>query len=267
MISNSQKFYDLHFIFRENSIILQDSSLPDESVMQKCLKMNVASDWFSEPEYNYSAMLLESETPNPAGCTDIPLREFFHLFREKEISGLKINFLAARARGLLHFKQEKRFCAKCGGTLHDDPNFTARTCAKCSKQYFPQLEPAVITLVSRKNEIGAEELLLARHKNRNDGMFSCIAGFVEIGETIENAVKREILEETNLKVKNIRYVGSQAWPFPDQLMLAFRAEYESGSIKIQESEIAEANWFTRENLPLIPSPGSVAYNLIHGDFN
>lgn len=277
MISNQMNvFCEIHFIFRENSILLQGDSLPDESVVRKCLEMNVAEDWFAEMEYGYSAMILEKDTPNPAGCTDIPLREFFHKMRRieriddyvsftdetKKISGAELAGLAARARGLLNFKNDKRFCAKCGAPLKDDEYFTARTCIHCGKQYFPQLEPAIITLVSK-----GDEILLAQHKNRGDGMYSCIAGFVEMGETIENAVKREVLEETGLKVKNIRYVGSQAWPFPDQLMLAFRAEYESGEITIQEEELKDAQWFKREKLPKVPGPGSVAHNLINGDFD
>ena len=277
MISNQMNvFCEIHFIFRENSIILQGEKLPDEAIVRKCLEMNVAEDWFAELEFGYSALLLEKDTPNPKGCTDIPLREFFHKMKgikrindfismtdeRKKISGAELAGLAARARGLLNFKRDKRFCAKCGAPLHDDPYFTARTCTNCKKQYFPQLEPAIITLVSR-----GDEILLARHKNRNDDVYSCIAGFVEMGETIENAVRREVLEETGVKIKNIRYVGSQAWPFPDQLMLAFRAEYESGEIKIQEDELKDAQWFKKTTLPNVPKPGSVAHNLINGEFD
>ena len=276
MISNQMNvFCEIHFIFRENSILLQGEKLPDESVVRRCLEMNVAEDWFAELEYGYSALLLEKDTPNPAGCTDIPLREFFHKMRgidrladlisftdeNKKMSGAELSGLAARARGLLNFKHDKRFCSKCGAPLKDDLYFTARTCTHCKRQYFPQLEPAIITLVSR-----GDEILLACHKNRNTDVYSCIAGFVEMGETIENAVKREVLEETGITVKNIRYVGSQAWPFPDQLMLAFRAEYESGEITIQEDELKDARWFKRETLPKVPGPGSVAHNLINGEF-
>ena len=277
MISNQMNvFCEIHFIFRENSILLQGNSLPDEGIVRKCLELNVAEDWFAELEYGYSALLLEKDSPDPAGCQAISLREFFHKVKalerindfvsytdeSKKISGAELAGLAARARGLLHFKNDKRFCAKCGAPLKDDVYFTARTCIQCGKQYFPQLEPAIITLVNK-----GDEILLARHKNRNDEVYSCIAGFVEMGETIENAVYREVLEETGLKVKNIRYVGSQAWPFPDQLMLAFRAEYENGTIKIQEDELLDARWFSRDSLPKTPPPGSVAYKLINGDFD
>ena len=276
MISNQMNlFCEIHFIFRENSIILTGNSLPDEHTVRRCLEMNVAEDWFAELEYGYSALLLEKDAPNPAGCIDIPLREFFHKVKKierinefmsftdetKKISGVELAGLAARARGLLNFKNQKRFCAKCGAPLADDPYFTARTCTQCKTQYFPQLEPAIIVLVNK-----GEQILLAKHR-RNTTFYSCLAGFVEIGETIEHAVYREVLEETGIKVKNIRYVGSQSWPFPDQLMLAFRAEYDSGEITVQEEEILEAQWFSRNNLPQVPGPGSVAYNLIAGEFD
>lgn len=276
MISNQMNvFCEIHFVFRGNSIILQGESLPDDAVVRKCFEMNVAEDWFAELEYGYSALLLEKDTPNPAGCIDMPLRDFFHKMKgierindfisitdeTKNISGSELAGLAARARGLLNFKQDKRFCSKCGAPLIDDLFFTARTCTHCNKQYFPQLEPAIITLINK-----GDEILLARHKKRNDGVYSCIAGFVEMGETIENAVHREVLEETGIKIKNVRYVGSQSWPFPDQLMLAFRAEYDSGEIKIQEDELTDVQWFNWKKLPKVPGPGSVAYNLIHGMF-
>jgi NAD+ diphosphatase len=261
MISNQLNYFcEIHFIFRENTILLQGGALPDESIMRKCLEHNIACDWFAESDHNYSAVLLERDAPNPSGCDELQLREFFWKMRgspEKEL----ISSLAARARGLFNFRSQKRYCSMCGGALRDDEHFTARTCVQCGHLFFPQLEPAVIVLISRGNEI-----LLARHKNRNDDMYSCIAGFVELGETIEECVHREIMEETSLTVKDVRYVASQAWPFPDQLMLAFRAEYENGEIKVQEEEIREAHWFRRNSLPHIPGPGSVAYNLIMGEF-
>ena len=277
MISNQMNlFCETHFIFRENFIILQGDKLPDDTVMRKCLEHNAASDWFAETDYGYSAILLEKDSPNPAGCKEIPLREFFHEMNNvkmlgpfesargdnKFISGHQLVCLASRARGLLNFRSTKRYCAKCGGVLQDDNLFTARTCVLCGKQYFPQIEPAIIVLVSK-----GDELLLARHKNRNDDVYSCLAGFVETGETIEQTVRREVFEEVGIKIKDVRYVGSQSWPFPDQLMLAFRAEYESGEITNQEDELKDAAWFSRDKLPKVPGPGSVAHNLINGKFD
>ena len=97
-------------------------------------------------------------------------------------------------------------------------------------------------------------------------MYTCIAGFMEAGESAENAVKREVKEEVGLNIKNIRYRGSQSWPFPDQLMLGFTAEYESGELKLQKEEIADAQWFDRDNCPSSPKPGSIAYRLIHEEY-
>ncbi len=253
-------FLSSHFIFSGNSIIVQgeDNSLPDELVLKKCFDLNVAADWFNDEEYNFTAVELERGCPVPAGCSEIPLRQFFWENTEKSDSVKK----AARAKCLLNFRRDKRFCSFCGKPLKDDSLFTARTCTFCKKQFFPQLEPAVIVLIHKEDKI-----LLAHHKNRSDGIYSCIAGFVEAGETIEETVVREIKEETGLTVKNIRYAGSQSWPFPDQLMLAFECEWERGEIKIQEEELSDAQWFDRKNLPPLPNPGSVAYNLIHSMWN
>ena len=107
--------------------------------------------------------------------------------------------------------------------------------------------------------------MLARHVQRNQDIYACIAGFMEAGESAEQAVKREILEETGIKVKNICYKGSQSWPFPAHLMLAFTAEYESGEIKIQPDELSDAQWFNIHDNPATPPPGSIAYKLIHNE--
>lgn len=256
LVSNKLTFFlKGHFIFCGNRIILQNGQLPDEGVLAKCLELNVASDWFNDEEYDFTAVELEKDCPVPAGCEEIPLREFFWEQRQTPSVITK----ASRARGLLNFRKTKRFCSCCGFPLKDDEHLVARVCTNCDRQYFPQIEPAVIILVRK-----GEKILLAEHQNRNDGVFSCIAGFVEAGETIEQTVVREVREETGLTVKNVRYAGSQSWPFPDQLMLAFYCEWERGEIQVQMEELKQAQWFDKENLPKIPAPGSVAYNLIHG---
>ncbi|MBP5284108.1 MAG: NAD(+) diphosphatase [Treponema sp.] len=259
MISNiHDNSPEFRFILHENNIVLQNGNLPDEQVLRKCLMMNAASDWFAEKELGYAALSLEDESPLPAGCEEVPLRQFFF-----ENSGdERIAGLSARAKTLFAFRRDKRFCSRCGGQLNDDRKFTARYCVKCRKLYFPQLEPAVIVVVRKDDEI-----LLENHLNRNDGVYSCIAGFVEAGESAEHAVHREVLEETGIKVKNLRYIKSQAWPFPDQLMLGFMCEYESGEIKVQQDELRSAGWFSKNQLPKIPSPGSVAYSLINEALN
>ncbi|MBQ9630290.1 MAG: NAD(+) diphosphatase, partial [Treponema sp.] len=143
--------------------------------------------------------------------------------------------------------------------LIDDKNLVARNCSSCKAQYFPRIEPCVIVLISK-----GDKILLARHKERNQNIYTCIAGFIELGESIEQAVLREIREELGIEIQNLRYVGSQGWPFPDQLMLAFRAEYKSGKIKVQEDELYEARWFLKSELPPFAKRGSIGYKLISG---
>lgn len=184
------------------------------------------------------------------------LREYFFKNEEEKSAPL------FRAKHISEWVQKMKFCPSCASSLGFHTELSALECSSCKKIYFPRIEPCVIVAVFNKEG----KILLARHKNRDTKIYACIAGFIEAGESAEMAVHREVFEETGLKIKNVTYKGSQSWPFPDQLMLAFTAEYESGTIKIQESEITEASWFSLDNLPLSPNPGSVAYKLIHGLF-
>src|SRR5574344_1402244 len=281
-ISNQNNYFcENHFVFMDNFILLEGvadgsplsaANLPSEKTVRRCLDNQFVSDWYAEPELNYSALMMETDCPIPSGCVFIPLRQFFWDSKTdtEKASGTPspIASLAARAHGLLLWRSKMRYCPICGAGLHDDPEFTARKCISCGKQYFPRIEPAIIVLVSRKSTAfpNEEEILLARHVQRNTDVYSCIAGFVELGESLEQCVAREVREETSLEIKNIKYVGSQTWPFPDQLMLAYTAEYDSGEISVQEEELSEAKWFRRSELPSIPKAGSVAYNLIYDHF-
>lgn len=166
---------------------------------------------------------------------------------------------AARALGLINWHNTTRFCSRCGGPLADHPKEIAKVCAACAITTYPRISPAIIVLVHREGKI-----LLARHAARNQDVYACLAGFVEHGETLEECVSREVFEETGLKLKNIRYAGSQSWPYPDQFMVAFNADWASGEIRTDPAEILEARWFDPSNLPAMPMPGTVAWRLIHG---
>ena len=134
-------------------------------------------------------------------------------------------------------------------------------CPSCGLLAFPRLAPAMITLVTRGS--GADsEALLARGAAFNLPMYSCLAGFVEPGESLEGAVVREVREEVGIDIRNPRYWGSQPWPFPHSLMVGFRAEYESGDIVCDPVEIVAANWYRRDDLPQIPPGISIARKLI-----
>jgi NAD+ diphosphatase len=174
--------------------------------------------------------------------------------------------IAGRAVQLVEWDRTHRFCGRCGTAteLSSTPNERARKCPACSLLAFPRLAPAVIVLVERTAADGTPEALLAQGRNFGMRMYSTLAGFVEPGETIEEAVRREVREEVGVELADVNYVASQSWPFPHSLMLGFRATWASGEIRIDEREIADARWFRADDLPPIPGRISIARRLIDG---
>jgi NAD+ diphosphatase len=171
---------------------------------------------------------------------------------------------AGRAVQIVEWARTHRFCGRCGEPTELAANERAMRCPACSLMAFPRLAPAMITLVTRGDPGPDQEALLARGVQWTVPMFSCLAGFVEPGESLESAVIREVHEEVGVTVANPRYQGSQPWPFPHSLMIGFRADYESGEIVCDPTEIAEANWYRRDDLPMIPPGISIARKLIDG---
>jgi len=168
-----------------------------------------------------------------------------------------IFLLAGRAIQLITWDKNHQFCGKCGSFTETADQEMAKICPSCGHMDFPRLSPAVITAIVKDGKI-----LMAKHSYGLKDRYSLIAGFVEPGETIEEAVERETEEEVGVKVKNIKYSSSQSWPFPHSLMLGFTAEYESGEIKVDEKEILDAKWFSAEEIPPLPSKMSIASELI-----
>ncbi len=165
--------------------------------------------------------------------------------------------LAARAKQLLSWDIESRFCGRCGTPTQLTERELAKRCPACSHVEYPRIAPAIMCLVRR-----GKELLLARSARFKAGMYSALAGFVESGESVEACVHREVLEETGIRVCNLRWFASQAWPYPNSLMLAFHADYLSGEISPQVDEIEDARWFSLDALPELPAPVSIAARLI-----
>jgi len=166
--------------------------------------------------------------------------------------------ISGYARQIHDWNLNFRFCGRCGKKTEVLPTEHARVCRDCRLTSYPRISPAIITAVVKDDRI-----LLARGVNFPDKkMFSVLAGFVSPGETLEECVRREIYEESGIRLKNIRYFKSQSWPFPDSLMIGFTADYDSGSLLIDESEILEAGWFTKDSLPMIPGKYSLAGELI-----
>ncbi len=152
----------------------------------------------------------------------------------------------AYARGILHWNRNQRFCGACGGATHSRDGGHLRVCTGCGKLLFPRIEPAIIVLVELPGE--PRRCLLGRHGRSDQGRFSTLAGFVEIGESLEDAVRREVAEEAGVTVGAVCYQGSQAWPFPSGLMVGFRGQAVSDTIGIDGRELAEARWFTAADL-------------------
>jgi len=165
--------------------------------------------------------------------------------------------VAGLANQLILWNRNHRFCGNCGLKTEDKVDERAKVCPACGQINYPRLSPAVIVAVVRQ-----DRLLLA-HSRRFPGKFySVLAGFVEPGETLEECVQREVGEEVGIEVRNIRYFGSQPWPFPDSLMIAFTAEYSRGEIIADPAEIDDAGWFSADNFPPIPPKISIARQLI-----
>ena len=165
--------------------------------------------------------------------------------------------IAGRAIQVINWDRNHQFCGRCGSAMETSKTEHVKTCPNCNLVNYPRLSPAVIVAVQKEGKI-----LLGRAKRFPNSMFSVLAGFVEPGESLEETVKREIFEEAGIRVKNIRYFGSQPWPFPNSLMVGFTAEYASGEIAIDEDELVEAGWFSVEDLPNIPPSISIARQLI-----
>jgi NAD+ diphosphatase len=165
--------------------------------------------------------------------------------------------LAGRGLQVVNWYYDHQYCGRCGQAMVVHHTDRAMTCKPCRQMLYPRLTPAIIVLVTR-----GDEMLLARNHNFPEGLYSTLAGFVEPGETSEQCVYREVLEETGIQVRGIEYFGSQSWPFPSQLMLGFFARYESGDIVPEDGEIADAQWFSREQMPVTPPRHAISGQLI-----
>ncbi len=166
--------------------------------------------------------------------------------------------IAGRAVQLVEWERTHRFCGRCAAPTEPAAGERARRCPACGLLAFPRLAPAIIVLIEREDG----RALLARGRAFPIPLYSCLAGFVEPGETLEEAVHREVFEEVGIEIDDVRYHTSQPWPFPHSLMLGFNARYAGGELVLQESEIVDAQWYQATDLPQIPPGMSIARRLI-----
>jgi NAD+ diphosphatase len=192
--------------------------------------------------------------------SSVSMRQFFGLHGLRELFGsLSEEMFKMAALGLQvnNWDQVSRYCGKCSANFHLMKTERAKECLSCGNIQYPRISPAVIMAITRDQEI-----LLARSKHLRFSFYSVLAGYVEVGETLEECVEREVFEEVGLSIKNIKYFGSQSWPFTNSLMIAFTAEHAAGKIRIDQSEILDAQWFSPNHLPQLPGWGSIARRLV-----
>lgn len=198
----------------------------------------------------YSAELPE-DAQAPEGMKFTDLRQAYSEMSEKCFA------LVNKAVQVMEWDRTNQFCSRCGTKTLQKPGERGKECPDCGELFYPRISPAVIVLIRKGHEI-----LLARSPNFPQCLYGLIAGFVEPGESAEAAVAREIREEVGIEVKNITYFGTQAWPFPNSLMIGFTAEYSSGEIQPDGIEIEDARWFPAGDLPVLPGKISIARKLI-----
>jgi NAD+ diphosphatase len=197
------------------------------------------------------AVALEESQALPEGWAALGLRDLFGLVDST------LAVLSGRAYQLLEWDRNHQFCSRCGTPTEMRTDERSRTCPACKYTTYPLVSPAIMILITHQGK-----LLLARKASFPNGRFSALAGFVEPGETLEDTVIRETREEVGVEVKNIRYFGSQPWPFPHSLMVAFTAEYAGGELRPDGVEIEEARWFGLDELPKLPGSISISRRLI-----
>jgi NAD+ diphosphatase len=197
----------------------------------------------------YAVDVADQALPDSMAFKD--LRQVYELLDED------LFVLGGRAVQIVEWDRTHQYCGRCGNPMRTKTTERAKECPQCGLLNFPRLSPAIIVRVER-----GDKILLARSAHFPTGLYSVLAGFVEPGETIEEAVAREVKEEVGITVHNIRYFASQPWPFPNSLMLGFTAVYAGGEIEIDPTEIAEAGWFTADSMPSIPGRLSIARRLI-----
>ncbi len=181
-----------------------------------------------------------------------PAKDFLYQCYQKPIQPLIL-----RAIHCLSWDTKLQYCSQCGAKAQKIVNKTEKKCATCSLSFFPHFSPAIMVLIQRDHEI-----LLARSRHFETDMYSALAGFIDLGETAEKAVHREVREEVGLEISDLKYFGTQPWPFPDSFMIAFTANYLSGDLTIDPEEIEDAQWFNIHRLPKLPSHSSIARALI-----
>ncbi|HCA17389.1 MAG TPA: NAD(+) diphosphatase [Alcaligenes faecalis] len=243
----------MNFIFRGNEILV--SSQEEQSLIPTKPALGLAqTQWhalFSGDSCQDFAAHVAADTPAPEGTIFRPLRGVLAQLGEQAS-------IVNRAFQVSEWARSHRYCGVCGSAMERVMHELCFRCTSCGFSAYPRISPAMMVLIRDQDRI-----LLASHSTYATARYTALAGFVEAGENLEEAIHREVLEEVGLRVDNIRYFGSQSWPFPHSLMVAYTAEYAGGDLRIQADEINDARWFgPGDTLPDLPHTDSIAGRLI-----
>jgi NAD+ diphosphatase len=244
----------LYFVFCNEQIVHN----PDDGARWFPLPQSVweSEDWGDLTEH-YMGVCREQHCFAVDLATAVTGRHFTGLRDLFDRTDRMMLVLAGRATQIIQWHKTHQFCGRCGTATTPHRSDRAKVCTECQMLFYPRLSPSIIVLIRRDTEV-----LLARNVRWPEGRYSTIAGFVEPGESVEETLHREVREEVGISVANIRYMGSQSWPFPNSLMLGYHADYAAGDILLQEDEIADARWFHHTNLPNIPGKTAISRWLI-----
>lgn len=260
-IANQENTSSLLFIFSGNKLLIHQNEtetyLPTKTTELE--QQLLFSQQHHIGTYKNQACYVVDIPKNmviPKGMQLISLRQFIS-YIDKELF-----MIAARAFQLLQWDKNHQYCGHCATPMKTNYQERVKRCPHCKLVNYPRISPAVIMRIT-----DGDKILLSRSPHFVEGLYSVQAGFVEIGESLEQTVEREIKEETNLQIKNIRYFGSQPWPFPNSLMLAFTAEYAGGELKIDPKELEDAAWYDCNHLPILPTQQSIARQMINDFIN
>lgn len=249
---NEFKNHDAIFFTEEGIIVDQVTQSPFINFLETSKKggMHINAVYLDEDMLIVSCRL----------SSTIKLANQFHIYSPRNFLAIaKENIQAPILRAIhwLTWNDKVQYCSTCGNPLSKVLNVMEKKCTSCSSSFFPNLSPAIMVLIQKDRQV-----LLARSPHFKPDIYSVIAGFIDIGESAEEAVHREVKEEVGIEISQLAYFGSQSWPFPNSFMIAFTAHYSSGKLTIDPKEIEDAKWFDVDDLPAIPSYPSIARKLI-----
>lgn len=244
------------FVFKEDNVLLE--RLPDGSFTIPQADTSPIENATETHVLQVSSMADGTEVRAVSVNTlaDNPRYELCGLRASYYKLPLPLYLKAGKCRELLYWDKNTRYCGVCGAPMRMHTEISKR-CSACGKEVWPQLATAIIVLIHR-----GDEVLLVHARNFKGDFYGLVAGFVETGETLEEAVHREVMEETGLRIRNLRYFGSQPWPYPSGLMVGFNADYAGGDIHLQREELSRGAWFRKDNLPTIPEKLSIARKIL-----